>query len=101
MHPFMTPKTTDADDRICFKRAGELAQSCNRERMADVGEKVAGRLESMKADGIPLRSTQVEKIDAVARRTFGLDSPAPGGGAVNVAVLCGARAVVQINQKNE
>jgi len=69
--------------------------------MADVSEKVAGHLESMAADEILLRSSQVEKIDTVARRTFGLDNPISGGGAVNLNVLTGGRAIVQVNQKNE
>jgi len=67
-----------------------------RERTAELSEKVAGRLESMDADEILLRSAQVEKIDNVARRTFGLDSPASGSGALNLNVLCGGRAVVQV-----
>ena len=46
------------------------------------------------------RSSQVEKIDNVARRTFGLDTPAAGSGAVNLAVLAGGRAVVQVRPKN-
>jgi hypothetical protein len=69
--------------------------------MADGSEKVAGHLESMDADSILTRSAQVEKIDSVARRTFGLDNPAAGSGAVNLHVLTGGRAVVQVNQKNE
>jgi hypothetical protein len=73
----------------------------NRERIAGVSERVAVRLESMEADEILSRSSQVEKIDTVARRTFGLDNTARGNGAVNVDVLCGGRAIVQINQKNE
>ena len=72
-----------------------------REQMAGVSEKVAGHLESMEADEILSHSSQVEKIDTVARRTFGLDSPASGSGAVNLSVLIGGRTVVQINQKNE
>jgi hypothetical protein len=72
-----------------------------RERMADVSEKVAGHLESLEADEILSRSSQVEKIDTVARRTFGLDSPTAGSGAVNLNVLCGGRAIVQLNEKNE
>ena len=72
-----------------------------RERMAGVSEKVAGHLESLEADEILSRSSQVEKIDTVARRTFGLDNPAAGSGAVNLHVLSGGRALVQINQKNE
>jgi hypothetical protein len=55
----------------------------------------------MEADEILLRSSQVEKIDTVARRTFGLDNLALGSGAVNLHVLAGGRAVVQVNQKNE
>jgi hypothetical protein len=55
----------------------------------------------MNADSILTRSAQVEKIDTVARCTFGLDSPASGSGAVNLNVLCGGRAIVQVNQKNE
>jgi len=58
-------------------------------------------LESLEANEILSRSSQVEKIDSVARRTFGLDSPAGGSGAVNLNVLTGGRAVVQVNQKNE
>ena len=72
-----------------------------RERIAGVSEKVAGHLESLDADEILSRSSQVEKIDGVARRTFGLDPPAPGSGALNLNVLTRGRAVVQINQKNE
>ena len=72
-----------------------------RERMADVSEKVAGHLESLEADEILSRSSQVEKIDTVARRTFGLDSPTADSGAVNLNVLCGGRAIVQLNEKNE
>ena len=55
---------------------------------------------SMEADEILSRSSQVEKIDTVARRTFGLDIPASGGGSLNLNVLTGGRAIVQINQKN-
>jgi hypothetical protein len=72
-----------------------------RERMADVSEKVAGHLDSLKADEILLRSAQVERIDTVARRTFGLDSPVAGSGALNLNVLTGGRALVKSNQKNE
>jgi hypothetical protein len=53
----------------------------------------------MKADEILSRSSQVEKIDSVARRTFGLDTPVLGSGAVNLHVLSRGRAVVQIATK--
>jgi len=59
--------------------------------MADMSEKVAGHLESLEADEILSRSSQVEKIDTVARRTFGLDIPIEGSGAVNLNVLSGGR----------
>jgi len=72
-----------------------------RERVAGVSERVVDHLESMEADEILSRSSQVEKIDTVARRTFGLDIPAAGSGAVNLHVLSGGRAVVQVNQRNE
>jgi hypothetical protein len=55
----------------------------------------------MDADSILSRSSQVEKADTVARRTFGLDSPASDNGTLNLNVLTGGRAIVQINQKNE
>jgi hypothetical protein len=73
----------------------EIAIS-TRERMAGVSEKVVTHLASMNADSILTRSAQVEKIDSVARRTFGLDNTAIGNGALNLNVLCGGRAVVQI-----
>ena len=72
-----------------------------RERVAGVSEKVVDHLESMEADEILSRSSQVEKIDTVARRNFGLDNPISGSGAVNLNVLAGGRAVVQVSQKNE
>jgi hypothetical protein len=73
----------------------------HRERIAGVSERVVDHLETMDPNEILSRSSQVEKIDTVARRTFGLDSPTPGSGAVNLAMLSGGRAVVQVNQKNE
>ena len=72
----------------------------HRERVAGISEKVIGHVESMEADEILLRSAQVEKIDTVARRTFGLDNPVSGSGALNLNVLCGGRAIVQLNQKS-
>jgi hypothetical protein len=58
-------------------------------------------LEFLEADEIPSRSSQLEKIDTMARRTFELDNPAAGSGALNLNVLTGGRAIVQIDQKNE
>ena len=67
--------------------------------MANVSEKVADHLESLDADELLLGSAQVEKIDAVARRIFGLDTPASGSGAVNLNVLSGGRAIVQSTRR--
>jgi hypothetical protein len=72
----------------------------HRERMAGVSERVVDHLEMMHPNEILSRSSQVEKIDSVARRTFGLDTAVAGSGALNVAVLAGGRAVVQIDQKS-
>ena len=67
-----------------------------RERIAGVGEKVAGHLETMGPDDILNRAAQVERFDTVARRTFGLDDAEKGTGALNLSVLSGGRAIVQI-----
>jgi len=96
----LVPRPVAPKQRIVIFPLGERGERY-RERMADVSEKVAGHLECMDADEILLRSAQVEKIDTVAHRTFGLDSPAAGSGALNLNVLTGGRAIVQINQKNE
>lgn len=50
------------------------------ERMAGVTEKVLPHLEGMEPDEILARVDQVEKLDKIARRNFGLlnDGPAPG-----------------------
>ena len=77
-----------------------FSQERRRERMAGVSERVVDHLESMEADEILSHSSQVEKIDTVARRTFGLDNPVTGSGTLNLNVLTGRRAIVQINQKN-
>ena len=81
-----------------FRAGGERY----RERMAGVSEKVAGHLESMDADSIlTRRRTSRKDRHCCASSTFGLDIPASGSGAVNLNVLSGGRAIVQIKQKNE
>jgi hypothetical protein len=47
------------------------------------------------------RSSQVGKDNTVVRRTLGLDMPVVGGGAVNLHVFAGGRAVVWVDQKRE
>jgi hypothetical protein len=56
----------------------------------------ADHLERMGSDEILSRSAQVEKIDTVARRNYGLEKAGGGTGTLNVAVLAGVRAVVQV-----
>jgi hypothetical protein len=48
--------------------------------MAGVSEKVVGHLEKMEADEILSRGAKVEKIDNVARRTFGSITSPPEQG---------------------
>jgi uncharacterized protein YjcR len=64
-----------------------------RERIAGVSERVAGHVESMAPDEILSRSAQLEKIDSIARRTFGLNEALPSQGALNLNVLANHSAV--------
>ena len=67
-------------------------------RMADVTDKVLPHLEAMPAEEILDRADQVDRYDRVARRNYGLDNVGAGTGTLNVAVLAGGRAVVQITE---
>jgi hypothetical protein len=64
-----------------------------RERIAGVSEKVVGHVERLPADEILTRSAQLEKIDTVARRTFGLNDVTPSSGALNLNVLTNHSAI--------
>lgn len=66
-----------------------------RQRVAGVSERVVGHVESMDPDEILSRSAQFEKIDTIARRTFGLNDAASGQGALTLSVLTN-HAVVQV-----
>jgi hypothetical protein len=66
-----------------------------RERVAGVSERVVGHVESMDPDEILTRSAQFEKIDTIARRTFGLNEAPPSQGALTLSVLTN-HAVVQV-----
>jgi hypothetical protein len=66
-----------------------------RERIAGVSEKVIGHVEALDADEILMRSSQLEKIDTIARRTFGLNETPPSQGALSLAILTN-HAVVQV-----
>ena len=59
------------------------------DRMAGVTEKVLPHLETMAPDSILHRVDQVEKLDRIARRNYGLDSTSAQPGILNVAILTG------------
>jgi hypothetical protein len=67
------------------------------DRMAGVTEKVLPHLEAMPADSILHRVDQVEKLDRIARRNYGLDSNQEHPGILNVAVLAGGKAMFTYN----
>jgi hypothetical protein len=66
-----------------------------RERVAGVSERVVGHVESMDPDEILTRSAQFEKIDTIARRTFGLNEVPPTQGSLSLNVLTN-HSVVQV-----
>jgi gluconate kinase len=67
------------------------------DRMAGVTEKVLPHLEAMPPDSILHRVDQVEKLDRIARRNYGLDSTSAQPGILNVAVLAGGKAMFTYN----
>ena len=66
-----------------------------RERIAGVSERVVGHIEAMCPDEILTRSAQFEKIDTIARRTFGLNEASASQGSLTLGVLTN-HAVVQV-----
>ena len=66
-----------------------------RERVAGVSERVVGHVESMDPDEILSRSAQFEKIDTIARRTFGLNEAPSSQGSLTLSVLTN-HAFVQV-----
>jgi hypothetical protein len=58
-----------------------------RERIAGVSERVVSHIEAMCPDEILTRSSQFEKIDTIARRTFGLNDAHPGQGCLSLNIL--------------
>ncbi len=54
-------------------------------------------MEAMPADSILHRVDQVEKLDRIARRNYGLDSNQEHPGILNVAVLAGGKAMFTYN----
>jgi hypothetical protein len=58
-----------------------------RERIAGVSERVVDDIESMCPDEILTRSAQFEKIDTIARRTFGLNDVTSSQGCLSLNIL--------------
>ena len=55
--------------------------------MASVSERVVGHVESMDPDEILSRSAQFEKIDTIARQTFGLNDASSGQECLSLNIL--------------
>ena len=68
---------------ITMQQRGER----HRERMAGVSERAVDHVETMEGHQILARVDQIEKLDKVARRTFGLNDIPPTGFALNVLSL--------------
>ena len=58
-----------------------------RERVASVSERVVGHVESMDPDEILSRTAQFEKIDTIARHTFGLNDASSGQECLSLNIL--------------
>jgi len=52
-----------------------------------ISEKVIGYVESLDPDEILARSAQFEKIDTIARRTFGLNDVTSSQGCLSLNIL--------------
>ena len=71
------------------------------ERMAGVSERGVDHIETMQGSEILARVNQIEKLDEVARRTFGLsDGDSHGNVMVNLAILGVDPASVSVNQRD-
>ena len=68
------------------------------DRMAGVTEKVLPHLETMPPDSILHRVDQVEKLDRIARRNYGLDSTLAQPWILNVAILTGQIPVKEVTE---
>jgi hypothetical protein len=66
------------------------------DRIAGVTEKVLPHLEAMQPDSILHRVDEVEKLDRIARRNYGLDSNQEHPGILNVRILAMGKAAFQI-----
>jgi hypothetical protein len=66
-----------------------------RERVAGVSERIVGHIEAMCPDEILTRSAQFEKIDTIARRTFGLNEVTSNPGCLSLNILTN-HSIVQV-----
>jgi len=64
------------------------------QRVAGIVERTLPAVEAMEPDGILDRIEDIDRLDKVARRTFGLDER--GGGAVRVNIFAGDPFAVQV-----
>jgi hypothetical protein len=74
-------KTVKVDARSAAVRSAATAPA--------VSERVVGHVESMDPDEILTRSAQFEKIDTIARRTFGLNDAPSCQGSSRADKSCG------------
>ena len=68
------------------------------ERMAGVSEKVVSHVETLEADAILDRVDHVEKLDRIARRTYGLDQDQRPVSPLSLNFL-GGQTAIRINQQ--
>ena len=59
------------------------------ERMAGVTERGVAHVEGLDGGTILDRVDAIEKLDKIARRTFGLNDSAPGGFTLNLGIVAG------------
>ena len=64
------------------------------ERMAGVSERVLPHLETLPPAEILGNARNLEQLDRVARRNFGLDDLRPAGAPINLAILTNQAAVI-------
>jgi hypothetical protein len=68
------------------------------ERMAGVSEKVVSHVETLEADTVLDRVDDVEKLDRIARRTYGLDEDQRPVSPLNLNFL-GGQTAIRIDQR--
>jgi len=63
-------------------------------RMAGVSERAVDHIETMHGGEILASSDQIDKLDKIARRTYGLNETSGNAGPLSLNVLCGNAAVI-------